>query len=270
MDKPVKMVVCDLDGTLLYNTKKITERTKKAIRAIRRQGILFGVCSGRSAVALQTMLKVWGIDKDVDFVLGFNGGMFWDPKTGKTEEWLKLDQNTIPFMEQSFPKGKFTFAEYKGKAIRATRKNPVTAQMGRRNRLNFEKVKPEDLHEDTLKYMAVGRPWRVSRYLKENQGKPRHWRMFRSGPFLIEMVHPSLSTLAGIEKVAAGLGISNDEILTFGNDNNDREMLEGCVGVAMGNALEDIKKAARYVTDTNRNDGVDKFLEEHVIGKQNA
>ena len=43
MDKPVKMVVCDLDGTLLYNTKKITERTKKAIRAIRRQGILFGV-----------------------------------------------------------------------------------------------------------------------------------------------------------------------------------------------------------------------------------
>lgn len=268
MDKPIKMVVCDLDGTLLYSTKKVTERTKQAIRDLRKQGILFGVCSGRSAVALKTMLKVWGIEQDVDFVLGFNGGMFWDPKTDEMEEWLKLDGKSIPEMASTFPRGKFTFAEYKGKAIRATQWNLISAQMGRRNRLDFEKVPLEELYENTLKFMAIGMPWNVSRYLKENSGSHRNWRMFRSGPFLIEMIHPQLSKLEGIKKIAERYKINTDEIMTFGNDNNDKEMLEGCVGVAMGNALPEIKEAARYVTGSNREDGVARFLEKHVLQKE--
>ncbi|MCF0246315.1 MAG: HAD hydrolase family protein, partial [Ileibacterium sp.] len=56
--------------------------------------------------------------------------------------------------------------------------------------------------------------------------------------------------------------------MTFGNDNNDKEMLEGCVGVAMGNALPEIKEAARYVTGSNREDGVARFLEKHVLQKE--
>lgn len=266
-DIPIKMVVCDLDGTLLYNSGKVSERTKKAIQALRKSGVLFGVCSGRSAIALQNMLKVWGIDEDVDFVLGFNGGMYWDPKTNTLEEDFLLRASDIPLIFEACKGFSLHYGEYQGKEMLSTSSGPIARRMALRNRLNFQVVKKDQLIRPTLKLMAFGMPWNVSRWLSSDRKEmfKGQVRVFRSGPFLLEFLNPNLSKLEGVKKAAEKFGVELFEVVSFGNDNNDLEMIEGTYGVAMNNALENVKKVACAVTDSNRNDGVAKFIENYIL-----
>lgn len=269
--KAVRMVVCDLDGTLLYNTKRISARNQAAIRSLRKQGILFGICSGRSAIALKTMLQVWGIDQDVDFVLGFNGAMYFDPKSGQVEEELALSADAIEAIMKTLKGTPLCMAEYQGDTLYSTKDNPIVRQMARRNRMNFSKVDPDFLLRDSLKFMAVGMPWQISAYLKSKKAESlKDARVFRSGPFLLEFVHPALSKLAGVKKAAHHFGIAEDEIVSFGNDNNDLEMLAGTIGVAMANALPAVQKAAGRVTASNKKDGVALYLERYVLNNNSG
>lgn len=266
LNKPIRMVVCDLDGTLLYSTKKITDRNKDAICALRNRGVKFGICSGRSAVALKTMLALWGIDQDVDFVIGFNGAMYMDPATGSIEETDWLTPKAIAPVMESLKGYRLAMAEYHGDGLYSTADNPIVRQMARRNRLSFHKVRPDWLLRNSLKFMAVGMPWTISRYLKSGEpARLKTARVFRSGPFLLEFVHPQLSKLEGVKKACERFGCSLDEVVTFGNDNNDLEMLAGTVGVAMANALPAIKEAAKYVTASNRHDGTAVFMEKYIL-----
>lgn len=268
--EPIRMVVCDLDGTLLNGFSKITEETRQTIRALRKEGVLFGICSGRSAVALKDMVRIWGIENDVDFVLGFNGGMKWDPKSGKTEECLTFPGKNVPKAAAMFKGFPVWFAQYYGKTTLSTKDHPISRQFARRNHLQFEKSTIEEMAKhDTGKFMAVGMPWTISRFLKTHPAKTQDWRLIRSGPFLIEIVNPALSKLEGVKRVAAEYGIPLNQVMTFGNDNNDIEMLEGTVGVAMANALPQVKKAATCIAGKNTKNGVARFLQEHVL-KQNG
>lgn len=264
---PIKMVVCDLDGTLLYSSSKVSEATKKAIQSLRQSGVLFGVCSGRSAVALQQMLKVWGIDQDVDFVLGFNGGMYWDPTTDKFEEDFLLEPEAIPLIFEACHGFGLHYAEYQGHEMLSTIGGPISRRMAQRNKLKFHIVKKEALIRPTLKLMAFGMPWSVSRWLESDRRESLEGiaRVFRSGPFLLEFVHPSLSKLEGVKKAAQKFGVDLGEVVSFGNDNNDLEMVAGTFGVAMNNALDEVKKVACAITDSNRNDGVAKFIENYIL-----
>lgn len=258
----IKMIVCDMDGTLLYSSSKLTEFSRAALRQARSQGYVFGICSGRPMDGLKRMLKIWGIEEDVDFLLGFNGGSFYHE--GKLREWKKLDAKTIREIIESFSGYPIWFAEYHGHTLYATMDNPILRRMAKRNQLEFRKASRRDLERPSSKLMAVGMPWTISRY--EKQGKlPDGCRMFRSGPFLLEIVHPELSKLEGVKRAAKEYGVSLDEVLSFGNDNNDLEMLEGTVGVAMDNALENVKEAACYITESNRKDGVARFLYKHLL-----
>lgn len=271
LNRPVRMVVCDLDGTLLYSPSKITERTKQAIRDLRSRGILFGICSGRSAVALKKMIRIWGIENDVDFVLGFNGGQFWDPQSDTFEEVDALDADDIQPILDACRGFSFGFGEYQGESMLTTRKNPLSMRMASRNRLNLETVSPEALKQPALKLMAFGMPWTVSKWLRSPAPRSlKNARVFRSGPFLLEFVYPDLSKLEGVRRAAERYGISLDEVVSFGNDNNDLEMLAGTQGVAMANALEPVRRAAKFQTASNRKDGVAEFIERKILTAPDA
>lgn len=266
MSQQVKMVVCDLDGTLLFDPKRITKRTKKTIRQLRKQGILFGICSGRSALALQQKVKTWGIENDVDFVLGFNGAMFWDPKTGAVESRLELKPEDIQPIMDACQGYQFTFGEYQGNDMIVTAINFLTKAMGGRNELGMKQVTPQELIRPALKFMAVGMPWTLNRWWKSNRKETlTSARVFRSGPFLFEFVNRDLSKLEGIKTVCQKYDVQLDEVVTFGNDNNDVEMIAGTIGVAMSNANQAVKEVSSYITTSNFTDGVAKFIEANIL-----
>lgn len=74
-----------------------------------------------------------------------------------------------------------------------------------------------------------------------------------------------------IYHVANELSIKTDEIIAFGDDFVDIEMLKICAkGIAMGNSIDEVKYIADDITDSNDNDGVAKYLERHFLHKRNC
>jgi hypothetical protein len=83
---------------------------------------------------------------------------------------------------------------------------------------------------------------------------------------LAMIMHKDATKSKAVSALAGYWGIEGHEILAFGDDMNDIDLLEHCgISVAVGNALEEAKRVADYVCGTNENDGVAKWLEEKVL-----
>ena len=88
----------------------------------------------------------------------------------------------------------------------------------------------------------------------------------RSSPNLVEIMQAGVSKASGIEAMLAHYGLTAADALSFGDNYNDLEMLQYTgAGVAMGNAPEDVKKAASCVTKSNEEDGIYWYLKEQKI-----
>ena len=74
------------------------------------------------------------------------------------------------------------------------------------------------------------------------------------------------SKWVAINSIIEKFGISKENVIAFGDDINDLEMIKNAgTGVAMGNAEEQLKSIANYITDTNVNDGVAMFLKKYIL-----
>ena len=73
-----KLVICDIDATLVNEKKELTPRTKKALIKLHEKGIYFGIASGRPADELRRNKDYWDLPFDFDFVVGMNGAELWD------------------------------------------------------------------------------------------------------------------------------------------------------------------------------------------------
>ena len=85
----------------------------------------------------------------------------------------------------------------------------------------------------------------------------KHSVTTRWHPEFTDIVPENISKAEGISRVIAGYGIGREEVMAFGDGGNDVEMIEYAgIGVAMGNALPDVRKHADYVTSTVDEDGI--------------
>ena len=83
MKKQIKLILADIDGTLLNSNHEVTEKTRTAIGKLKDKGILFGIATGRSPYAVKHLLKEWGLENDTALIMGFNGGSVMDMRTGE-------------------------------------------------------------------------------------------------------------------------------------------------------------------------------------------
>ena len=88
----------------------------------------------------------------------------------------------------------------------------------------------------------------------------------KSTPYFLEFFNKDSNKGLALDRLAKHLGIKKEEIITMGDAMNDFPMIEYAgMGIAMGNAVPEIKEIAKYVTDTNDNDGVAKAIEKFVL-----
>ena len=80
------------------------------------------------------------------------------------------------------------------------------------------------------------------------------------------VMHEEAQKSLGVKALANAMGIGRENILGFGDDLNDIDLLHYCgTSVAMGNALEDVKAAADHIAGTNNEDGIARWLKEHLL-----
>jgi hydroxymethylpyrimidine pyrophosphatase-like HAD family hydrolase len=95
---------------------------------------------------------------------------------------------------------------------------------------------------------------------------PPGFNLFISRDDLTFLFHKDAVKSKAVAALAERWGVDRAEIAAFGDDSVDTELLRYCgIGVAMGNALDEVKSAADFICDTNENDGVAKWLEENVL-----
>ena len=91
----------------------------------------------------------------------------------------------------------------------------------------------------------------------------------RSAPFFLEFLNKNSNKGAGVRMVAEYLGLTADQVICMGDAGNDHHMIEYAgLGIAMGNAMEETKALADYVTDTNDNHGVAAAIEKFILNAE--
>ncbi|MFA9555861.1 Cof-type HAD-IIB family hydrolase [Evansella sp. AB-rgal1] len=261
------IIALDLDGTLLTDDKKISIRNKTVISKLRELGHKVVIATGRPYRASKVYYQELLLDSPM---VNFNGAFTHHP-TNPTifeSEHTPIDQKTAKAIIETCEAFRVQnimveiideyYLRYRDKGFEDTftlGQTPI--DYGNLHTLLQEDptsllIYPEDNNHKALKDMLHSAHAEVI--------EQRSW----GAPFnVIEIVKSGLSKAVGLKRISDFYQIPKDRIIAFGDEDNDLEMLEyvGC-GVAMGNAIDELKAIANEKTVTNEEDGIAVFLED--------
>lgn len=248
MKKP-KIVFFDIDGTLFTKEMKMPVATKKAIQAIKKDGIHVGIATGRAPFMFETLQK----ELEIDTYVGFNGsyvalhGEVISKKPLSTE-WLERLQREA--QENEHP---MVFLDGNSAAADTGNHEAVAESLGYL-KMPYPPVQ-KDFYKNKEIYQAL-----IFCNEKEEQMYRNTYRMFhfvRWHRYSIDILPFGQSKAEGIRSIVSHLGYSMEETAAFGDGLNDVEMIQEVgVGVAMGNAVDAVKESADFVTTHVNEDGI--------------
>lgn len=255
----IKAAFFDIDGTLLsFKTHLVSPGTIQAFEELHRQGIHTFISSGRPKVLIPPMPV--GFDGYVTMNGGYcfvgNQVLLRNPiPQEETDRWLQYaeqeDLCTMIFTEHEM------FVN--------THSDPVANAI--RNQLEFQ-MPPllptrQMMGRETFQVIAIMPAERDNDVL---QMLP-HCRLPRWHPQFSDLVNADNSKATGIDSILHHYGIDRNECIGFGDGGNDIEMLDFCgIGVAMGNADDNVKAHADYVTTSVDDEGIaNALLQLHII-----
>ena len=259
-----KLIALDMDGTLLRKDKTVSERTKKAIEDARKKGVTVVLATGRPIDGVTKYLEELDMYGENDYVLSYNGGLVL--KTKNREAICKIgltgeDLHYLYEISKELGVNIHAFSETKGLI---TPKNSKYTEV--EANINNIKNKLEKDHS-IIKIMMIDEEEVLQKAI-DNLPKEVYdkYTVVRSTPYFLEFLNKEVNKGVGVEMLAKHMGITLDQVITMGDAGNDLHMIECAgMGVAMGNAFEEIKEVANYITDTNENDGVAKAIEHLVL-----
>ena len=269
----IKLIASDLDGTLLTNTKELSEKNRKVLSEAVKKGVYIVPATGRSYQAVPDIIKEF---PGVEYIITANGGAVYSVgenrriyecllKDSSVEACLRVKKaedvimevfiEGIPYSEEIYIKDPAAYGatEYGVKYIRATRKpikDIVSFAWKNRNKL------------DSVAFVCRKKETQERLYRELENEIPEVY-VTSSVQNLIEIGHINAGKGKTLLWLLDRLKISRDEVAAFGDADNDCSMIEAVkYGIAMGNATENCKKCAVCVTETNENDGVAIALEK--------
>ncbi|MDR7071989.1 Cof-type HAD-IIB family hydrolase [Fictibacillus barbaricus] len=260
------LIALDLDGTLLTDNKKISKKTKKVLFKLMEKGHHVCISTGRPYRSSTMYYEELKLNSPI---VNFNGAFVHHPhdaKFGIHHEPLELDvaKRIIKACESFHVKNIMVevlddvYLKKHDEVIVNTfimDENPL--HIGDLHKTLTENptailVHPEDHHISDLRSM-----------LEKEHAEVIDQRVWAAPWNIIEVIRSGINKARGLEKVAAYYNIPQDRIIAFGDEDNDFEMIEYAGhGVAMGNAIDELKERANYVTLTNEEDGVAHYLTE--------
>lgn len=271
----IKAVFFDMDGTLLTDSRTISKSTIVAINALKKQGVLVGLATGRDPQFLLPYMASLGLD----VVIAYNGQYIFSRQEVLFEQALQQEEldTIIKFAEMN--QKDLSFGLARGVAGSGVMRfgtgnglywlvrlipdswaggiiflfNRVIRKLKPQKKVNFDILKQEPIYQMML--LATE---------KETQKLASCYDFLtftRSSPYATDVISRGNSKLKGILRIGEQFGFDSRQVMVFGDSNNDLEMLAGVeYSVAMKNGTKLAKKTASYVTDSNNKDGIFKAL----------
>lgn len=250
----IKMVVTDLDGTLLKDDKSISTYTQNVIKQLRNSGILFVVATARPIRAVKEFLP-W---VNYDAAIFHNGAVVMDHEALLKNLGIKNPRKIVNSILADNPNYKI-----------AVESNDVMYSNFNAGEIwpGIDYIKTSDFKELEHSYAekvivdahSMEEMDKLMKYIADDM------YLLPSENRIITIHNIQSTKMNGIKTLAERYGISSSQIVAFGDDYNDIDMLSSCgIGVAVENALPEVKKAAKEITESNEQDGVAKWLERFL------
>lgn len=274
----IKVIIMDVDGTLTNGKKVITEKTKNALIKAQELGAILVLASGRPTSGLMDFAEELKMNENHGLLVSFNGSKVVDCETNKVlfnepmtveegqavlEHMKKFD--VIPMIDKDeymYVNNVFNEVNYKGKPFNIIQ---YESRGGK-----FKLCEKDDLAAfadyPLNKILTAGTP----EYLQENYKemmepfKDTLSCMF-TADFYFEFTAKGIDKAKALDKVLIPMGYKKEEMIAFGDGHNDASMVKYAgIGVAMDNAVGDLKAIANEVTFSNEEDGIAFTLSKYM------
>jgi len=261
-----KIIAADMDGTLLNSAGKITENTKQTIKRAIDAGVIYVTATGRSMRGVEFVNDLF--DKDLPFIL-FNGACVMMGKTRKVFFNVFMDFDLAAEVFSLGSQRGYAVVIWTEKGLYTTTEGPDIKRYYLQYGIEMRIIKNlEDLRgENIFKLFWIGPPEEhIINQAQMNDHFAERLNCHTSQPNFLEFVSPDASKGSALEAIGKLMGVDRSEIIAVGDGYNDISMLKYAgLGVAMGNAPDDIKALCGHVTSTNDEEGVAAVLEEFFL-----
>jgi Cof subfamily protein (haloacid dehalogenase superfamily) len=261
----VRLLLADVDGTLVTPDKVLTDRAVDAVRRLGEAGILFAITSGRPPRGMSMLIEPLDIKTPI---AAFNGGLLVNRDMSVVEQRVVPEELVVPVADLI---GSFRLDTWVYRGPDWYVPDPEGSHVARESRtVRFEpKVMTslDGLTSDVAKLVGVSDDLdavaRATSAAHDRFGD--HVTAARSQPYYLDVTHPEANKGAVARYLSAKYRIPPQAIATIGDMPNDVLMFaHSGLSIAMGNASLEVQRAARRITASNEEEGfasaVDRFI----------
>jgi hypothetical protein len=262
----VRLLLADVDGTLVTQDKVLTDRAIDAVRRLGAAGIMFAITSGRPPRGMDMLIEPLDITTPI---AAFNGGLLVNRDMSVIEQRVLPEELVRPVADLI---GSFGLDVWIYRGADWYVPDPKGSHVARESAtVRFEpKVMTslDGLTSDVAKLVGVSDDLdavaRASTAAHDKFGA--HVSAARSQPYYLDVTHPDANKGAVAQYLSAKYAIPADAIATIGDMPNDVLMFaHSGLSIAMGNASLDVQRSARRVTTSNADEGFANAVEKFVL-----
>ncbi len=276
----IKVIVCDLDGTLLDDQKRISKYDRDMLIEAKKAGIKICFASGR----FDQMMSIY-VDEigGCDYVLSSNGAVLYNSNKDKIIHSVVMDEqevlNILEYLEENdtdFTMYSVDNAYYRKDVSKLKKRftdyEKLSKELGYPKIINAKGIEPSDFdtsNKDIIKIVAYEKNERKIAVLDEFINSFENLYTESTG-YGIEGIFPrTVSKKKALEKLIEDMNITSDNVCAFGDYDNDISLFE-CAKhrVAVENAVDELKDMATYITASNNDSGVGRFISK-ILEKTN-
>ena len=271
-----KLLVLDVDGTLLNDEREISKRTLAALLKVQQMGVRIVLASGMPTYGLMPLAKTLELGNYGGFVLSYNGCQIIKAQNGEILFERRINPEMLPYLEKKARKNGFAIFTYHDDTLITD--SPDNEYIKNEALLNNLKIIREDEFSTAIDF-APCKCMLVSDKEKALIGLEQHWEKrlagtldaFRSEPYFLEVVPCGVNKANTLGALLEHLGVTREEVIAVGDGVCDVTMLQlAGMGVAMGHSQDSVKVCADYVTASNEEDGVALAVEKLILAEVRA
>ena len=266
-----KLLVLDVDGTLLNSQRKVSGRTVQTLRKIQQMGVRIALASGRPVCGMRPLALELDLASYGGFLISCNG---CEVRNAQTDEVLferRIDVSMIPYIEKKARKLGLVMAYYEGDEVVSTDiSNSHVRDEAELNGMRLRQVDSmgADIQENPSELILVHDDVQVLSSLEDHMQRHLNGVMdtIHSNPYYLEVVGYQVGKSYAMSALVQKMGISMQEVLAIGDGEADINMLQMAgTGIAMANATESVRRCADFITLSNDEDGAAVAIEKAIM-----
>ncbi len=251
-----KLIALDMDGTLLNDEKKITQKTKQELQRLVEKDIKIVMCTARPIYRIRDYLEELNLMKTKQYTVAFNGSVIYE-----NLNFIKLTDNFLT---------KEQISEILKLAMQIKIYTALYYENGKieKSEVNSEIEIFEDISErEIYKIVFFDNPESIKHIYEEAKSRLGSiCEITNSESTRIEFVQKRINKAKALEYICKINNIDSKDVIAIGDGDNDIDMIKFAgLGVAMGNAVDELKYIADYVTNSNNEDGIANVLQRFFV-----